>query len=236
MKSRVLTLSLVLLLAGAAGASADTPAGDSWMIPEGGFVLDGGDVEAGRAVDGTCLDPALADGAATAPSLAASALASGAPGSQAAPRPRPLAFEYSDGYRTRLKIHKYASFATLPLFVAQFAVGQKLYNGNGSDGTRSLHGALAAGTGVLFGVNTVTGVWNLAEGRKDPNHRTKRMVHGILMGVADAGFVAAGLTAPESEEGEFGSEGGGHSPSTHRAVALTSMGIATVAYLMMLIH
>jgi hypothetical protein len=155
--------------------------------------------------------------------------------SQAAPAPRARAFEYSDGYRTRLKIHKIASFATLPLFAAQFAVGQKLYNYNydPSDNTRSLHGGLAVATAALFAVNTVTGVWNLAEGRKDPNHRTKRMVHGILMAVADAGFVATGVMTPESED-EF--EGGGASRSTHRAVALTSMGVATVAYLMMLIH
>jgi hypothetical protein len=238
MTTRVLRLSLVLLLAGAAGAVAGGPDGDGWVVPEGGLVIDGGDVEKERADDGSCLDPALAEVAAPAPSLAASVLAAGAPDSQATPPPRPVAFEYSDGYRTRLKIHKYASFATLPLFVAQFAVGQKLYDDNGSDGTRSLHGALAAGTAVLFGVNTVTGVWNLAEGRKDPNHRTKRMVHGILMAIADAGFVATGLTAPESEHegGEFGFEGDGGNRSTHRAVALTSMGIATVAYLMMLIH
>jgi len=114
--------------------------------------------------------------------------------------------------------------------VAQYAVGQKLYDGNASDSTRSAHGALAASTAVLFGVNTVTGVWNLAEGRKDPNHRTKRMVHGLLMLAADAGFVATGMLAPD-DEGE-----GGGDRSAHRTVALTSMGIATVAYLMMLIH
>ena len=238
MTSRVLILSLVLVLAGAAGAAARHTVGEEWVVPEGGLVLDGGDAETSLADEGSCLDPSLADGTATAPSLAASTLAAGAPDSQAAPQPRPMAFEYSDGYRTRLKIHKYASFATLPLFVAQFAVGQKLYNGNGSDSARSWHGALAAGTAVLFGVNTVTGVWNLSEGRKDPNHRTKRTVHGILMAVADAGFVATGLTAPESEHegGEFAYEGGGGNRSTHRAVALTSMGIATVAYVMMLIH
>ena len=54
-------------------------------------------------------------------------------------------------------------------------------------------------TAALFAVNTVTGVWNLSEGRKDPNHRTKRMVHGILMAVADAGFVATGVMTPDSE-------------------------------------
>lgn len=236
MTSHVLTLSLVLLLAGAADAADRTPGGEGWVVPEGGFVFDGGDAEAAHAGDGSCLDPSLADGTATAPSLAASSVGAATADPQAVPARRPLAFEYSDGYRTRLKIHKYASFATLPLFVAQFAVGQKLYDGNGSDSTRSLHGGLAASTAVLFGVNTVTGVWNLSEGRKDPNHRTKRMVHGILMAMADAGFVATGAMTPESEHGEFGSEGGGTSRSTHRAVALTSMGIATVAYLMMLIH
>jgi hypothetical protein len=224
MPSRVLTLSLVLLVGGAAGAAAHAPGDEGWAMPEGGFVLDGGDAE---------------KDAAAAPSLAASAraYADAVPDPQAAPRPRPMAFEYSDGYRTRLKIHKYASFATLPLFVAQYAVGQKLYNGTGSDSTRSLHGALAASTAVLFGVNTVTGVWNLSEGRKDPNHRTKRMIHGLLMAVADAGFVATGLMTPDHEgEGEFGYQSGGTSQSTHRAVALTSMGIATVGYLMMLFH
>ncbi len=238
MTARVLRLSLVMLLAGGAGAAAGAPDGDGWVVPEGGLVIDGGDIEAARAAEGSCLDPSLAEGVVSTPSLAASALAAATAASQAPPARRPVAVEYSEGYRTRLKIHKYASYATLPLFVAQFAVGQKLYNGNGSDGTRSAHGALAAGTAVLFGVNTVTGVWNLSEGRKDPNHRTKRMVHGILMAIADAGFVVTGLTAPESEHegGEFTYEGGGNNRSTHRAVALTSMGIATVAYLMMLIH
>jgi hypothetical protein len=234
MTSRVLTLSLVLHLVAAAGAAARTSGGEGWVAPEGGFVFDGGDAEAAPPGDG--LDPSLAGSMTTASSLAASTLGAETANAQVVPARRPLAFEYSDGYRTRLKIHKYASFATLPLFVAQFAVGQKLYDGNGSDSTRSLHGALAASTAVLFGVNTVTGAWNLSEGRKDPNHRTKRMVHGILMAVADAGFVATGLMTPESEHGEFGSEGGGTSRSTHRAVALTSMGIATVGYLMMLIH
>lgn len=182
------------------------------------FVVDGGDLEHG--------------------SLAASAAAirQAAP---ATPSQRPMAFEYSEGYRIRRKIHKYASFATLPLFVAEAAVGQKLYDDrNASDATRSAHAALAAGVGVLFTVNTVTGVWNLSEGRKDPNHRTKRMVHGILMFVADAGFVATGFLAPESEHERgdlFAGNDNSSQRSTHRTVALASMGVATVSYLIMLI-
>lgn len=179
------------------------------------YVWDGGDEEQG--------------------SLAASAAAIGQAAVSTAGQ-RPMAFEYSEGYRIRRKIHKYASFATLPLFVAQAVVGQKLYDQNASDATRSAHGALAAGTGVLFAVNTVTGVWNLSEGRKDPSHRTKRMVHGILMFVADAGFVATGLLAPESEHDELfaGNDTSGNR-STHRTVAFASMGVATVSYLIMLI-
>jgi hypothetical protein len=234
MERGVLTLSVVVLLAGVSNAASAASITEI-VVPEGGLVIDGGDLEAARAADESCLDHSLAGGIAAAPSLAASAPLAETAASQAPPARRPMAVEYSEGYQTRLKIHKYASWATLPLFVAQFAVGQKLYNGNGSDGTRTAHGVLAGGTAVLFGVNTVTGVWNLSEGRKDPNHRTKRMVHGILMAVADAGFVVTGLTAPESEHGEL-YESGGNNRSTHRAVAITSMGIATVAYLMMLIH
>jgi len=149
---------------------------------------------------------------------------------QAATQERPMAVEYSDGYSLRRKIHWYASFATVPLFIAQYAVGQKLYDGTASESTRSTHSALAAGTAALFGVNTVTGVWNLWEARKDPNKRTKRVVHGILMLAADAGFVATGALAPESEEGRISGN-----RSTHRSVALTSMGVATVSYLIMLV-
>jgi hypothetical protein len=146
---------------------------------------------------------------------------------------RPVPVEYSDAYRVRAKIHKVASIATLPLFVANYLVGQKLYNGSGeSDSMKGTHGALAATTGVLFGINTVTGSWNLWEGRKDRNHRTRRMAHGLLMMAADAGFLATAMLAPEGE-GRRGVDTSGR--STHRTVAITSMGIATVGYLIMLL-
>jgi len=153
-------------------------------------------------------------------------------GSQAAPARRPVPVEYSDAYKVRAKIHKIASFATLPLFVANYIVGQDLYNHPGeSESNKGLHGGLAATTGVLFGINTVTGAWNLWEGRKDPNHRGLRMTHGILMMAADVGFLATGLLVPDSE-GPYTDYTSRR--STHRTVALTSMGIATVGYLIML--
>jgi len=203
------------------------------VVPEGGLVLDGGDFEAAPESGVAGIDEAGAPGVPSAAPLAASLAALDAQPAPA-PAPRPIAFEYSDGYYTRLKIHKWASFATLPLFATQVVLGQKLYNGTASDGTRSAHSAVAVGTGVLFGVNTVTGVWNLAEGRKDPNRKTRVKVHSILMLVADAGFAVSGFMAPETEhEGGFESSSG-VSRSTHRAVALSSMGIATISYLIML--
>ena len=188
----------------------------------------------------TRLPASMAEAAATmtGPTLLA-ALEGEGPAVAPTPRPRVRAIEYSEGYRVRAKIHRYASFATLPLFVGQFAVGQKLYNRaaptgtfgehEGSDGTRSLHGALAAGTGVLFGINTLTGGWNLYEGRQNPTHRKKRMIHGLLMIAADAGFVATGMLAPDDDGRE------GVSRSTHRAIAVSSMGVAAVSYLIMLV-
>jgi hypothetical protein len=151
---------------------------------------------------------------------------------QAATRRRPVAFEYSDAYKTRAKIHKIASFATLPLFAANYYVGQDLYDNPGqSDSKKSLHGALGATTGVLFGINTVTGVWNLLEARKDPSHRTKRTIHGILMMAADAGFLATGLMTPDNE-GTY--DNYISQRRTHRNLAISSMVIATVGYVMML--
>src|SRR5690349_14741382 len=58
---------------------------------------------------------------------------------------RPKAVELSEGYYTRLKIHRYTSYAMVPLFVGQYIVGKKLYNQPGDDQLQSLHGALATG-------------------------------------------------------------------------------------------
>jgi hypothetical protein len=144
----------------------------------------------------------------------------------------PQLIEYSDAYFTRLTIHKWASWLTLPLFVAQYTVGQKLIDGNGSDGLRSVHGVLAGGVAGLFVVNTVTGGLNAIEAWHDPDGRNRRILHTVLMLVADAGFVATAATAQEREN-----EGGvvrGGSNNTHRAVALASMGTALVGVAVML--
>ncbi len=155
------------------------------------------------------------------------------PGLEADSGRRPKAVRYSDMYYTRLKVHQIASYLTVPLFVAQYLSGQALWNNPDSHGlARDAHGPLAASVAGLFAVNTVTGVWNMWDARKDPSGRTRRWVHGISMLVADAGFVVVGATAPDDDEG-----GGSHSSGarTHRNVAIGSMGLALSSYLMMLI-
>lgn len=147
---------------------------------------------------------------------------------------RPRAVTYSSGYSTRAKIHKYASIATLPLFAAEAVVGQKLFDrtDSESDSLRSMHSGLAAGMGVLFGVNTVTGVWNMIEDRKSSGGHRKRLIHSILMLAADAGFVATAALTPGEREDGLNSN---NRASTHRAVAYGSMGVATIGYVYMLL-
>lgn len=143
----------------------------------------------------------------------------------AAPVRRPVAFVYSDGYELRAKIHKYASFVTLPLFGAQAWLGFKLDEGDASESVRATHAALATTMVGLFGVNTVTGVWNAWEGRANPAGRTRRLLHSVLMLASDAGFVATGLLAPTND--------GGGNRSLHKSVAITAIAAATTGYLIM---
>jgi hypothetical protein len=147
---------------------------------------------------------------------------------------RPKALSISSGFSTRRKIHKYASYATLPLLAAEGAVGQKLLDSTGSESgsLRSAHSALAAGIGVLFGVETVTGLWNMMELRKVSKGNNKRFFHGILMLAADVGFIATAATSPHREEEDLRT---GSDASTHKAVAYTSLGIAAFSYVYMLV-
>jgi hypothetical protein len=151
--------------------------------------------------------------------------------------PQPVhaaAIEHSDAYQTRAKIHKYASFATLPLFAAEVALGQSLYNTPA--GTRAnvgAHAAVGAGIVGLFGLNTVTGAWNLfGEGWQDKDGRTLRVVHGLLMMAADVGFLATEATGPKS--GGRGALTFETAKATHRNIAFASIGVATAGYLIML--
>jgi hypothetical protein len=148
--------------------------------------------------------------------------------------PRPVAIEYSDAHLTRAKIHKYASWATIPLMGAEWWLGQKLYDDPNSltSNLRGVHGAVGAGLIGVFAVQSVTGMWNLLESRQAPGH-TKRLVHGLLMLAAEGGFVAAAVTAPSTGRNELINFDA--NKSTHRNIAVVSIGVGTAGYLLMLL-
>src|SRR5262249_14190750 len=152
-----------------------------------------------------------------------------APSGPAAQTTHPVATTYSSGYEVRLKIHKYASYATLPLFATEFALGQSLYNNPDTGSRKGLHAALGTGIVGLFGVNAVTGVWNLWESRHAENGRKLRIAHSVLMLASTGGFVAASATGPNSRRPSFDSD-----KVTHRNIAVASIGVGTAGYLLML--
>ena len=139
---------------------------------------------------------------------------------------------YSHAYDVRAKIHKYASFTTLPLVAGEFAVGQSLFD-SPSSWKKSTHLVLGTAIGGLFAVNTVTGVWNLVEARKDPNRGHLPLIHSLLALGADAGFVATAAITPGGDRDNRFSNPADRGP--HRTLAFTSMGLATASYLIMLI-
>jgi hypothetical protein len=139
--------------------------------------------------------------------------------------------EYSEMYGTRLTIHRVLSYAMVPLFLGSGYTGFVLRSRKEAapQWVKDAHGPLAAGTAILFGMNTVTGVWNLLEGRKDPEGRTRRLVHSALFIAAGAGFAyvtAAGDNIRAS----------GRPNQWHRNVALGSMGVSLASWILMLVR
>jgi hypothetical protein len=150
---------------------------------------------------------------------------------------RPKAIRYSDESYKRLAVHRDASYAMLPLFVAEYLLGQSLYNQIGpadtlpaSPSLRTWHRTVADAIIVLFGVNTYTGALNLEESSSNPDGSARRYAHAVVMILSDVGFVATGQLAPGAQ--------GLTDPSrrtAHRTVAMVSMSTAIVGDLMMLI-
>lgn len=147
-----------------------------------------------------------------------------------AKRKRPRAIEYSDAYYTRLRIHQIASYTELPLFAAEWVLGQRLLDeertGFPSSSLKTAHTTVALGLAALFTINTVTGGWNLWESRQDPSGRTLRVVHSLAMLGADAGFLWAGAVAGAANETDAAA-------NHHRTIAISSMALATAGTVMM---
>jgi hypothetical protein len=147
------------------------------------------------------------------------------------PRRRRKSVEVSEWYERRLRIHRYGAYATIPLFVFQAAAGNELYQkGSGADSwARNGHQIGAASLATVFGVNTVTGLWNLWDSRAVPQGRTRRAIHTLLMLASDAGFAYAGIKLSEDAEESADAR------RKHRNTAYASMGVAVTGAGMMLL-
>jgi hypothetical protein len=146
--------------------------------------------------------------------------------------PRRHAVSYSDQYYTRLTIHRYGSYTMLPLFAAEYALGQNLINdASPSSWIKPTHTGVALGIGALFAVNTVTGAWNLWESRDDPSNRALRVTHTVLMLASDAGFAITGALTPKKHSFDFNEIQS--SRNRHRNWAIGSMAVSTAGTALM---
>lgn len=142
----------------------------------------------------------------------------------------PPAVEHSDWYYRRLGWHRALSWAMVPLFIGSYVTGDRLLDGSTNDPAwvRRTHPLFATGSAVVFGANAVTGIWNLVEGWKEKQGRTKRLLHTAAMTVASAGFVYAGSLGDRARDDR-------DVRTRHRSVAIGSMGISTASWLFMLL-
>jgi hypothetical protein len=139
---------------------------------------------------------------------------------------RRKAVELSDAYYTRLTIHRWASYAELPLFAAEYVVGDKLMaRGTPIAGwVKPTHIGLAVAISGLFGLNTITGGWNLVEGWSQLGDKRNLVVtHTAMMLAADGGFAVASVIAGKGLNAE----------QRHRTVSVASMGLAAVSTVVM---
>jgi len=138
---------------------------------------------------------------------------------------RPKVVELSDWYYRRLTIHRWVAWGTLPVFAAQWAAGQRLYDDSREAPTwaKTTHRVGATVLAAGFTANTVTGVWNLWDSRSVKRGRALRTIHGISMLVADGMFTYAG--AKLSDEAEQSAD----KRQLHRTIALSAMGLSTVS-------
>ena len=144
-------------------------------------------------------------------------------------RVRRRAVHLSEAYHTRLAIHKYSSYAMLPTFAYMYAAGQQLMTKGRNAPGWAVHGH-GIGAGVvagLFAVNTYTGALNWWETRDQESGRTWRTAHAALMLLSDVGFTVVGQLATPAQNSV-------DKRRLHKTLALTSISLASVSYVMML--
>jgi hypothetical protein len=142
---------------------------------------------------------------------------------------RPKVIELSDWYYRRLTIHRWVAYGTLPVFAAQWAAGQRLYDDSREAPTwaKTTHRVGATVLAAGFTVNTVTGLWNLWDSRSVEQGRVLRTVHGLSILVADGLFTYAGAKLSDEAEQSAAKR------REHRTIALSAMALTTASGLAM---
>lgn len=147
-------------------------------------------------------------------------------------RRRARAIEVSEWYGRRLTIHRIASYAMVPVFTAQYVAGSQLYDAEQTltaapGWARPVHKVGAATVAGIFGVNTVTGLWNLWDSRHVEEKRWLRYSHALAMLGADVAFAYTGIKL--SQEAENSAE----KRREHRNTAIYAMGLSVGSGLVM---
>ena len=141
----------------------------------------------------------------------------------------------SEGYETRLRIHRITAYAIVPLFAWQAYMGRRLWDGArgdepAPDWVRPAHRAGAVAIAAAFGVNTVTGAMNLLETRAQPEGRVVRILHAASMTTALAGFTYAGARLSQQAKTDPDKQ------RQHRDLALGAMGLTLVSGTLMWLY
>ncbi len=144
-------------------------------------------------------------------------------------RRRPKAVEVSEWYSRRLTIHRYVAYGTIPVFAAQWAAGQQLFDKSRDAPTwaKTTHRVGATMLAGMFTVNTVTGAWNWWDSRSVEQGRVLRTIHALTMLGADAAFTYAGAKLSDEAENSASKR------NEHRTIALSAMGVTVASGLIM---
>jgi hypothetical protein len=144
-------------------------------------------------------------------------------------RVRRRAVRLSEGYYTRAKLHKVSSLLMIPSAAYMYASGQQLFQkGRNAPGwATNGHGIGAGVVAGLFAVNTATGAMNWWETRHQQSGFLWRTTHAALMLASDAGFFTVGQLATPAENSI-------DKRKLHKNLAIASISMATVSYVMML--
>jgi hypothetical protein len=142
----------------------------------------------------------------------------------AAPQP---SITHSSQYYYALAVHRDISYAMIPLFGVQYAMGRRLIKGGAPTWVRTTHIVGFHVLGAMAVVNTATGIVNVIATRKEKPDRLRRIIHTSLMLAGDAGFAYTASIAHDA------AKQGPAEKRRHERAATVSMSLTTAGAVVM---